>query len=247
MVTLLHRTVVDQLRDKEFKAKCIQHLITAIIIGIIFLRTPWNETKSPYYQSDVFNINGAITILVVFFSFAFVYLVIYKFPQMKKLLRRYFKSLIFNLNLGRSNQDIVMKIYFREHYNGLYPIYAIYLAEISSGLPFNLIMPLIFSKRITMTDFFLKLCLVAIVYCMVGFSPYVSSFFSIYFTYLLVSLCASGFGYTISALAPSPQWASSIAPPLITPLFIFCGVLVKLDTLPPYIQWLKYLSWFYYG
>ena len=92
MVTLLHRTVVDQLRDKEFKAKCIQHLITAIIIGIIFLRTPWNETKSPYYQSDVFNINGAITILVVFFSFAFVYLVIYKFPQMKKLLRRYLPS-----------------------------------------------------------------------------------------------------------------------------------------------------------
>lgn len=93
----------------------------------------------------------------------------------------------------------------------------------------------------------MPLIFMAIVYCMVGFSPYISSFFSIYFTYLLVSLCASGFGYTISALAPSPQWASSIAPPLITPLFIFCGVLVKLDTLPPYIQWLKYLSWFYYG
>ena len=104
MVTLLHRTVVDQLRDKEFKAKCIQHLITAIIIGIIFLRTPWNETKSPYYQSDVFNINGAITILVVFFSFAFVYLVIYKFPQMKKLLRRYVTSLIFKARLFKAGQ-----------------------------------------------------------------------------------------------------------------------------------------------
>ena len=87
----------------------------------------------------------------------------------------------------------------------------------------------------------------SITYFMVGFAPYVDAFFQIYLNFLLVSLCASGFGYVISAIAPSPQWASSIAPPLITPLFIFCGVVVKLDTLPPYIQWLKYLSWFYYG
>ena len=67
---------------------------------------------------------------------------------------------------------------------------------------------------------------VSITYFMVGFSPYVESFFSIYLNFLLVSLCASGFGYAISAIAPSPQWASSITPPLITPLFIFCGVIV---------------------
>ena len=56
----------------------------------------------------MFNLNGCIVILMVFFSFAFVYLVIYKFPQMKKLLRR-------------------------EHYNGLYPIYS----ELQETMVFN--------------------------------------------------------------------------------------------------------------
>ena len=82
---------------------------------------PLQMTIKHYFLKDVFNINGAILILIVFFSFAFVYLVIYKFPQMKNLLRR-------------------------EHYNGLYPIYLVYSAEVVSGLPFNVIMPLIFSS-----------------------------------------------------------------------------------------------------
>ena len=51
-VTLLHRTTLDQIRDKEFKAKCLQHLITALIIGLIFHRNPWNEKINPYLQKE---------------------------------------------------------------------------------------------------------------------------------------------------------------------------------------------------
>ena len=49
-LTLLYRTTIDQLRDKEFKAKCIQHLITALIIGAIFIRIPWNQHDNPYLK-----------------------------------------------------------------------------------------------------------------------------------------------------------------------------------------------------
>ena len=47
-LTLLHRTTLDQFRDKEFKAKCIQHLVTALVVGAIFMRTPWSEKINPY-------------------------------------------------------------------------------------------------------------------------------------------------------------------------------------------------------
>ena len=37
-----------------------QNLGTALIVGLVYLRTPWNPNDMPYDQVDAFNINGAI-------------------------------------------------------------------------------------------------------------------------------------------------------------------------------------------
>ena len=61
-LTLLYRTTIDQLRDKEFKAKCIQHLITALIIGAIFIRIPWNQHVNPYLKKVRPNFSSGVVL-----------------------------------------------------------------------------------------------------------------------------------------------------------------------------------------
>ena len=31
------------------------------------------------------------------------------------------------------------------------------------------------------------------------------------------------------------------------PLILFCGPFLEADSIPPYVIWMKYISWFYYG
>ena len=53
---------------------------------------------------------------------------------------------------------------------------------------------------------------------MVGFVPTWEAFWSIYLTCILIALSATGYGYMISALAPSVEAANALAPPLMVPL-----------------------------
>ena len=56
---------------------------------------------------------------------------------------------------------------------------------------------------------------VGIQYAMVGMAPGWSTFFSVYFTCILIALSATGYGYMISALAPTIEAANALAPPLM--------------------------------
>jgi len=89
--------------------------------------------------------------------------------------------------------------------------------------------------------------LVGLQYCMVGYSPTWDAFWSVYLTCILIALSATGYGYMISALAPTVEAANALAPPLMVPLLLFGGFFLQSDSVPDYFIWLKYLSWFYYG
>ena len=82
---------------------------------------------------------------------------------------------------------------------------------------------------------------------MVGMAPGWDAYFSVYFTCILIALSATGYGYMISALAPTVEAANALAPPLMVPLLLFGGFFLQSDSVPPYFIWLKYISWFYYG
>ena len=101
---------------------------------------------------------------------------------------------------------------------------------------------------------------VGIQYCMIGLFPSWSAFWAMYLTCIMIALSATGtfftlssyhfspgYGYMISALAPTIEAANAIAPPLMVPLLLFGGFFLQSDSVPPWFIWLKYISWFYYG
>ena len=120
------------------------------------------------------------------------------------------------------------------------------MAEIIAGIPFLLAMPFLFGK-FYYAEQNLTCFIVGIQYCMVGMAPGWDAYFSVYFTCILIALSATGYGYMISALAPTVEAANALAPPLMVPLLLFGGFFLQSDSVPPYFIWLKYISWFYYG
>jgi len=207
-IWLLWRSLISTYRDRSTVGmKFGQNMGVAVIVGLVYLRTPWNANKNPYTETDVFNINGAIFSAICSFSFSYLFLVVFAFPRIQVVLRR-------------------------EYYDGMYPLVAAYLAEICSGIPFLLIMPCIF---------------ISIQYCMIGLYPAVTSYLWFYVVCILIAASATGYGYMISAIAPSVEAANAIAPPLMVPLLLFGGFFLQSDTVPAYFIWLKYMSWFYYG
>ncbi|CAH3177689.1 unnamed protein product, partial [Porites evermanni] len=63
----------------------------------------------------------------------------------------------------------------------------------------------------------------------------------------LVSVVAVSYGYIVSTVAPSVPAASAISAPLLLPLLLIGGFYVKNNTIPDWLSWLQYLSWFKYG
>lgn len=51
----------------------------------------------------------------------------------------------------------------------------------------------------------------------------------------------------ISCLASTPQIALGLSAPLIIPMLLFGGFFLQSGTVPVYLDWIKYLSWFMYG
>ena len=84
-------------------------------------------------------------------------------------------------------------------------------------------------------------------YCMFGMFPSWSVFFNQYLTVILISIVSAGYGFFISALAPTAEIANAIATGLMVPLLIFGGFFILPSATPWYFIWVKYLSWFYYG
>ncbi|VDI31145.1 Hypothetical predicted protein [Mytilus galloprovincialis] len=64
---------------------------------------------------------------------------------------------------------------------------------------------------------------------------------------ILVANTAASFGMIISTLSSSATMALAVAPPLLIPLMLFGGFFVQNDTIPDWLLWLKYLSWFQYS
>lgn len=55
------------------------------------------------------------------------------------------------------------------------------------------------------------------------------------------------FGYLISCVASDLQVALALAPPLIIPFMLFGGFFLNSESVPSWLIWLRYLSWFMYS
>ncbi|XP_061185805.1 protein white-like [Saccostrea echinata] len=123
-------------------------------------------------------------------------------------------------------------VFVREYGCKLYRIDVYYLSKIIVEIPFLVIIPTIF---------------MSILYWMSGFVYTGIEFFTAIGIAILVANTAAGFGYVISAGAPSITAALAIAPLLIMPLMMNGGFFLNTRTVPDYFLWLKYSSWFMYS
>ncbi|RCN29509.1 ABC-2 type transporter [Ancylostoma caninum] len=120
----------------------------------------------------------------------------------------------------------------REYHDGIYYIFSYYLARILSYIP-------LFSID--------GLLMLYVCYWMVGFSSSVSQVLFATLIAFLVEQSSSAFGVMLACISPSFPIAASLAGPLLTLLSLTGGLFANVGSLPPYVSWIQYLSWFRYG
>jgi len=127
---------------------------------------------------------------------------------------------------------VELPIFLREHFNGMYRTDVYFLTKQLVELPLYIVEPMI-----TLTIF----------YWMVGLNPEADKFFIAAVIVLLVVQVVLSLGYFMSCIAPNIDIALAIAPVLIIPFMLFGGFYLNSGSVPVWLSWLKYLSWFLYG
>ena len=123
-------------------------------------------------------------------------------------------------------------LFFREHHNGMYRVDIYFLCKTIADIPIFTLVPIIY---------------VTTLYYMVGLNSKFSCYLIALTVVILVTHCAVSFGYMISCMSSSSTMAMSLGPPLLMPLILFSGFLLNNHTIPDFLAWCKYISWFYYA
>lgn len=125
-----------------------------------------------------------------------------------------------------------LPIFLREHFNGMYRTDVYYLSKQLAEFPIFVITPILFC---------------AIYYYMVGMNQEFDRFCIACLVLIVVTQVVVSFGYMVSCIAPSLQVALALAPTLIIPFMIFGGFFLNGGSVPDWLGWLQYLSWFKYS
>ncbi|KAG0727612.1 Protein white [Chionoecetes opilio] len=125
-----------------------------------------------------------------------------------------------------------MPLFLREHWNGLYP-HRCLLPHAQPGRTTSL--------------YHQPLRFVCITYYMIGLRPEPEHFFLTSLIIILVANTAVSYGYMISCIAKNYQTALVLSHASHLPAAALRRFYMKPGTIPPYLDWLSYLSWFKYS
>ncbi|KAJ0180331.1 hypothetical protein K1T71_003735 [Dendrolimus kikuchii] len=125
-----------------------------------------------------------------------------------------------------------LPIFIREHHSGMYRADVYFLSKTLAEAPVFATIPLVFTT---------------IAYYMIGLNPDPTRFFIASGLAALITNVATSFGYLISCASSSVSMAASVGPPIIIPFMLFGGFFLNSGSVPPYLGWISYLSWFRYG
>ncbi|CAH2074508.1 unnamed protein product, partial [Iphiclides podalirius] len=125
-----------------------------------------------------------------------------------------------------------LPIFIREHHSGMYRADVYFLSKTLAEAPVFATIPLVFTT---------------IAYYMIGLNPAPERFFIASGLAALITNVATSFGYLISCASTSVSMAASVGPPIIIPFMLFGGFFLNSGSVPPYLGWISYLSWFRYG
>lgn len=125
-----------------------------------------------------------------------------------------------------------LNLFFREHQSGMYRVISYFLAKNLAEIPIFVITPVIFTT---------------VTYFLIGLSLEAESFFITLAIILLVSLVAVSVGYMVATLTGSVDIALAVSPPIMLPFMLLGGYLLDLGSMPDWLAWTQYLSWFRHG
>lgn len=80
-----------------------------------------------------------------------------------------------------------------------------------------------------------------------GLTQYVEKFLFCAGVLILTTNVGVSFGYIIAALVNNVNMAMALGPPMIIPFMLFGGFFINSSSIPDFLVWLKYLSWFLYS
>lgn len=120
----------------------------------------------------------------------------------------------------------------RERASKSYHVLPYYLARFICDIPLRVGQGLLFG---------------CILYWIVGLNPSAGAFFIFCALVLLLSLASQGLGVAISAATKNEKIAIALAPMVTVILILFGGFYVSVDSIPPVLRWIRYISHLYWG
>ncbi|XP_006817890.2 protein white-like [Saccoglossus kowalevskii] len=123
-------------------------------------------------------------------------------------------------------------VFFREHHNGMYNAATYFISRVLSEIP-----PILLIKTVY----------VAVSYYMVGLNPDFGRFMGCCAIVIITSGVGFAFGIFVSMTSENITIVLSISQSILLPMIIVGGIFIQPDSIPAYMFWLKYTSWFYYG
>ncbi|XP_053393645.1 broad substrate specificity ATP-binding cassette transporter ABCG2-like isoform X2 [Mercenaria mercenaria] len=148
-----------------------------------------------------------------------------------------FFFIIMNMVFGNlSAVELFIKnraIFLHENVSGFYRVSAYFISTVLCDvIPMRFLPTLAFS---------------AVVYYMLGFITAFEKFLVFFLGLFLVSMAASAISFCISALVRIFAVANLLIAMAYVVMMVFSGLLVNLDTIPDFLEWLKYISIFRYS
>ncbi|XP_046463103.1 protein white-like isoform X2 [Daphnia pulex] len=125
-----------------------------------------------------------------------------------------------------------LPIFLREHHNGMYRTDVYFLSKTLADLPVYICFPFVF---------------VAITYYAIGLNPSPDRFLIACGIVILVANAATSFGYLISCATGSTQLAIDLTNSLLVPILHMGGYFLRSGSVPIYLEWMRYFSWYMYG
>ncbi|CAF1304874.1 unnamed protein product [Didymodactylos carnosus] len=123
-------------------------------------------------------------------------------------------------------------VFFKEHDDNIYRTFPYYISRFLIELP-------VFALG--------TFILATIVYWLTNLYDNVRRYFILMGILILTELVATSAGSIIAVISPTFQVADALVVPIVIPLMVFGGFFINAKTIPKWLIWIKYISWFYYG